>query len=277
MNAVGTWPAFVVTRMMRLDPELLIGLLREHLMISALKVIQKLGQCCGLDVLPIQRRPLASLRAQDQTLDEDGMPFFAGQTMDLLLRNYEFATVLDIGCGAGRHSERFRSQGKTVTSLDFCRSDYFQQRPDQENVLVGDYMATDFEQPFDCIWASHVLEHQPDPNAFLRKVHRDLNEGGVLAVTVPPLKHEVVGGHVTLWNAGLLLYQLVLAGFDCRNASVKSYGYNISVVVQKVTIAKLPELHFDRGDIDRLQSFLPEGLGEGFNGSIVSLNWTDHD
>ena len=61
---------------------------------------------------------------------------------------------------------------------------------------------------------SHVLEHQFDPQRFLRKIYECLNPDGVLALTVPPRKDEIVGGHVSLWNGGLLLYHLVLAHLD---------------------------------------------------------------
>ncbi len=134
----------------------------------------------------------------------------------------DFETVLDIGSGSGQHAYEFRKHGKEVTTIDLSEpADY-----------VGDYMKV-FVPYHDCIWASHVLEHQRDPGLFLEKCYRDLKDDGILAITVPPRKDAIVGGHVTLWNAGLLLYNLVLAGFDCSKASVKTYGYNVSVVVRK--------------------------------------------
>jgi hypothetical protein len=82
------------------------------------------------------------------------------------------------------------------------------------------------------VWCSHVLEHQPNAGLFLAKLIRDCRDGGILAITVPPAKTEIVGGHVSLWNAGLLLYRLALTGIDCRDARVKTYGYNVSVIVR---------------------------------------------
>lgn len=173
----------------------------------------------------------------------------------------EFESVVDIGSGSGVHAEFFRRAGKDVTTVSLI--------PPAD--IVGDYLSADVG-PVDCIWASHVLEHQPNPGVFLSKCFDDLGENGILAVTVPPLKHEIVGGHVTLWNAGLLLYQLILAGFDCRKAMVKSYGYNISVIVRKVK-ADLPELVMDRGDIERLSGFFPFSAEHGFDGRIEEINW----
>jgi hypothetical protein len=120
-----------------------------------------------------------------------------------------------------------------------------------------------------------VLEHQRNPGAFLDKVRRDLRPGGWLVVTVPPMKREIVGGHVTLWNAGLLLYQLILAGFDCREAAVRSYAYNVTVITRNRPV-QLPWLAHDEGDIERLAEFFPNGAHQGFNGDIERLNWPWH-
>lgn len=172
--------------------------------------------------------------------------------------------ILDIGAGTGRHTAQMRSAGLNAETNDILPSDH--------QCFYHDLIDL---QGFDGIWASHVLEHQLNPGDFLRKIHNDLREGGMLAITVPPRKDHIVGGHVTLWNAGLLLYNLILAGFDCSDAAVATYHYNISVVVRKKTIEQLPELHYDSGDIDLLKSYFPKGLDikEGFNGIILCHNW----
>jgi hypothetical protein len=95
---------------------------------------------------------------------------------------------------------------------------------------------------------------------------------GIIAITVPPAKHQIVGGHVTIWNAGLLLYNLIIAGNDCRLAAVKSEGYDISVIAPKVPI-RLPNLRRDVGDIETLQGYFPLAAKQGFDGRISELNW----
>lgn len=205
----------------------------------------------------------------------------AYEAMDKLLADYQFESVLDIGCGEGIHSEEFLRSGKDVTAIDYGESVYFKRNKHRVKTIIGDVNTYDFGgNQFDCIWCAHVLEHQLNPHLFLKKLHSILKEGGVLAITVPPLKNTVVGGHVSLWTGGILLYHLVLAGFDCHEAAVKKYGYNISVIVRKKTVDVKPLIHYDTGDIKCIKAYLPDELNYSvtttdtpFDGDIESVGW----
>lgn len=192
------------------------------------------------------------------------------------LLNHEYADVhrvLDVGSGDGRHARFMQAAGREVTTISMS--------PPAD--VIGDY-ASDLlvpGVPYDAIWASHVLEHQQNVGEFLRRCYRDLRDGGVLAITVPPPKPNIVGGHLSLWNQGLLLYHLILAGFDCRDARVSApyadveggQPYNLSVIVRKVP-ATLPPLLWDKGDIERLADFFPMPVVHGFDGRLEqSVNW----
>src|SRR5262249_40571568 len=157
----------------------------------------------------------------------------------------DFATVLDIGTGAGEQAELLVRAGKQVTAIDYGQSAYFRANGHRLRTIVADFNEHAIDRQLSCGWCSHVVPDQLNPPSLLVKAHGVLEEGGVLAITVPPFKHEIVGGHVSAWNAGLLLYHLVLAGFDCREARVLRYGYNISVIVAKRTVRVLRALHYD--------------------------------
>jgi SAM-dependent methyltransferase len=190
----------------------------------------------------------------------------AHEAIEAVLTRFAFNTVLDIGSGQGLHAGRFRQAGKTVTALD--KGDHWG-RAD----VRCDFFDFDRHARFDLVWASHVLEHQLNVNAFLLKLRRHIAPGGCFAITVPPAKPQIVGGHVTVWNEGLLLYNLVLAGFDCSAVSVKRYGYNISVI-GKAVAAQLPDLCSDAGDIERLAQFFPMPVAQGFEGDLARpVNW----
>jgi len=188
---------------------------------------------------------------------------FADQAFDRLIKE-NFETVLDIGCGKTMPATKaFKKHGKKVTAVDFF---------DNPEITKGDYNQLRFDEQFDCVWASHVLEHQHNVQIFLQKIYHDCKEGGWVAITVPPRKDEIVGGHVSLWNPGLLVYNLVLAGFNCRECKIKMYDYNCSVIVQKQT-AKLPPLIYDNGEIQLLQKFFPPFFRHSVNGMINEWNW----
>lgn len=174
--------------------------------------------------------------------------------------------ILDIGGGLQRtHASYFESQGHTVKIADFfSNADY-----------VGDFNTIDIPEKFDAVWCSHCLEHQLNVNLFLKKIASVTKPGGVIAITVPPKKDMIVGGHVTLWNAGLVVYNMVLAGIDCSNAHIKSYDYNVSVIAYNKSFV-MPSLVFDKGDLNTLAPYIPNFAKKPhghFDGVIKEWNW----
>ena len=196
---------------------------------------------------------------------------------ELLTR--EFQTVLDIGAGALEHSSILIDAGKTVDTCDFGTSDYARVRRASTQVrkeYIGDFNDLEFPDKYDAVWCSHILEHQVNPNLFLRKLHTVVKDDGIIAIVVPPRKPFIVDGHVSLWNAGLLMYHLVLAGFDCsRDVWIRQYDYNIGVIVRKRNIPPdvFPrDLCMDTGDLQKLAKFFPADLdmSKGSNGDIFA-------
>lgn len=200
------------------------------------------------------------------------------------------ATILDVGAGGGEHTRWFKEQGHSVIAVDHkpefpeCHKWHWPHGKTPKSLGIHTKIAArtySVNLPHvDAIWMAHVLEHQTNPGDFLMEAWHMLVPGGLLAVTVPPLKHDIVGGHVSLWNAGLLLYHLVLAGFDCSLASLKTYGYNITVIVPKPSLDEsirlatvLHNLNYDHGDIEALAAYFPMSVKQGFNGIISEVNW----
>lgn len=175
----------------------------------------------------------------------------------------EPSTCLDVGSGSGAHAEILSSKGWNVTTVSYIPpADY-----------VGDFLSIPFDSQFQVVWASHVLEHQRNVGLFLDRCYDLTAEGGWFCVTVPPLKQQIVGGHITLWNMGLLLYNLVLSGFDCRYAKCLKYGYNLSVCVQKTDRVDTSNLEYDSGDLAKLKQYFPFGFHmDSFDGDIGDIN-----
>lgn len=191
-----------------------------------------------------------------------------------VIREFTFDTAVDIGGGKGDHWKYLKIAARNFVGIDALRPSGFKSRdgewieahfPNFDPYLLPDSV--------DLVWCSHCLEHQLNPHEFLRSIYHLLDDGGVLAITVPPRKDQIVGGHVSIWNAGLLLYHLILAGFDCSSASVMTDDYNVSVIVKKKPIEAFPELEFARGDIEKLSAYFPFEAKHGFDGNISAINW----
>lgn len=187
---------------------------------------------------------------------------YGDQAAPIFLASVGKGCILDVGAGADSPFKGLcLSAGIEYMPFDLINGhDWEGQIP---NSHIGD---------FDGIWMSHCLEHMLDTHRAIKRVFTCLKPNGVACITVPPMKRQIVGGHVSLWNAGLLLYRMILAGFDCRDAAVKSYGYNISVIVRKRQ-AELPPLKHDCGDIQALSQFFPFEATHGFDGDIAEMNW----
>ncbi len=158
------------------------------------------------------------------TIEEE--VFYSHLTLLKMLKHFEFESVLDIGSHEGHVTRIFRHLGKKVTTVEVA--------PGFEADYKGDYLTIDFPEQFDALWCSQTLEHQRNTGQFLDKMFDDLRDGGVLAVTVPfDLNLDLTFGHSNCFSPLILIYDLVLAGFDCSRASLKCYNYNIGLIVRK--------------------------------------------
>lgn len=165
--------------------------------------------------------------------------WFSHITLLALLKT-EFNSVLDIGAGDGMASWMFKFLDKQVTSLEpagvYAR---LESNPGYVPDYTDDYTSINFDNKFDAIWCSHVLEHVRNPGNFLDKIFNDLKDGGTLALTVPynDMTDDLLWccfGHHNKYTHSLLVYQLICAGFDCSNISIANYMGQIGIILKKV-------------------------------------------
>jgi SAM-dependent methyltransferase len=148
-------------------------------------------------------------------------------------------TVLDLGCGEGRHAFEAYRRGARVLALDYGASEVSTTRQwldaiaaaDEPlpgaaaEVVRGDLLALPVpDASVDRVIAAEVLEHIPEDMAAFAEIARVLKPGGRVAVTVPRYGPERIcwalsdayhaneGGHVRIYRASELRERLTAAG-----------------------------------------------------------------
>lgn len=100
----------------------------------------------------------------------------------------EKGTSLDIGCGFGFFVEEMKERGWTASGIDIsAKAVGFASKRGLDVRLGSISMEASgaAEGSFDAITMFYVLEHLPDPLAFLKKVRSLLKPGGVLVIRIP--------------------------------------------------------------------------------------------
>lgn len=201
---------------------------------------------------------------------------YSHKALSRLLTRYAFNDVLDIGSRDGASAQIFEFCGKHVDTVEI--SGNFQSK------YQGDFSKIEFDRQFDCLWCSHVLEHQRNVGCFLDKMFEATKEGGLIAISVPCAISPILLGHPSIFTPAHLIYHLVCAGFDCRNAEFRIYDWQLSLILRKVTskaprtpIGMYPSGEF--GSYEGMFDLFPPIIGEKLRaeqaawGEIESLNW----
>lgn len=152
--------------------------------------------------------------------------------------------LLDLGCGAGRHTFEALKRGASVVPADLDRSnlpvvaamgaamiDEGEARSDAMATPVqSDALALPYaDSSFDVVIISEVLEHIPNDQAAMTEIVRVLKPGGAAVATVPRFWPERIcwalsktytasaGGHVRIYRAADLIQRLEHAGLAFRS------------------------------------------------------------
>ncbi len=234
-----------------------------------------------VEVIPHEQYPHTYFRVKQGGREFKEMLHYSHHALAELITKYDFQSVLDVGSAGGTSARVFEFLGKEVHTIEIQPTF----GADNTRQHCGDYLDIRFPQTFDCIWLSHVLEHQRNIGRFLEKMYHDLTDGGVLAISVPSALSPFLIGHCNTFTPLHLIYHLILAGFDCRDAQARCYDWQVSVLVRKVPNG-IPSISFatihnntlgdgELGVNPRLFDFFPVPVPPDGHvwGEVERINW----
>lgn len=172
-------------------------------------------------------------------------------------------TILDVGAGAGVHSDYFRKQGLTPTAMDYDESDFLYHG--EIEFIKTNLVDFDQNMKFDAIFLSHVVEHFPNLESGIAKLRSLLNDGGYLFIVVPPYEPITCDNHWQVgWNCGQLAMTLATCGFDCSEACFVEINQNVCGWGKMLPIS-VDNTNTDRWfDISRNKNLLPPAMQSNF-------------
>jgi SAM-dependent methyltransferase len=124
--------------------------------------------------------------------DDDGNPLVLLEEprVDQLLGDVAGCTVLDVGCGTGRHAVRLAQAGAVVTAVDFSPGMLARARA-KPGAQAVTFLEHDVSRPlplpggaFDLVVSCLVVDHVADLAAFFSELRRLCRPEGAIVVSV---------------------------------------------------------------------------------------------
>jgi ubiquinone/menaquinone biosynthesis C-methylase UbiE len=189
--------------------------------------------------------PLAVLREHHEVIDQD---------LDLLKRFAPDARrLVDVGAGRGSFVTAANQHGRQALALDMQQEAAHLWPRLQVPGVLGDGLHMPFtENSFDVVRMKEVIEHVPDPLAFVREARRVLRSGGVLIAHVPTPYSQFypVGNfwddytHVRPFSKLALQRLIADAGMEMLQVDAYTSGRNsVERAVGKLLARVLPHIY----------------------------------
>jgi ubiquinone/menaquinone biosynthesis C-methylase UbiE len=227
-------------------------------------------------------------------------------TIDLgLLKINGNQTILDAGCGPGRHIwqvckvNRGSSVAFDLDAKSLQTAKYMLDQMDDKSETVGPWHLVSgsvvnlpfTDEAFDTVICSEVLEHVPDHQSAVYELTRVLKPNGILAVSVPSALaesicwrisddyHNTPGGHIRIYSQKEILtllnkFDLTVFAVKYKHALHSIYWWMKGIFGLKNEKAFLPSIYYkflvwDIYTSHKYTAWLENGLNHLFPKSTV--------
>lgn len=176
--------------------------------------------------------------------------------------------VLEVGCGRGEFLRLIAGAGMDAVGLEHDAAAVATASAQGLQAVQGFLDAPDTRVeggPYAGFLCLAFLEHVPDPNAFLRGIAHNLEDGGVGLVEVPSFDMivreqygtEFMADHLSYFTAETLRTTLGLNGFEVLECGEVWHGYMLSAVVRRRRRASFAGFEAQRAHVrGQLDAFL---------------------
>ena len=165
----------------------------------------------------------------------------------LLARFAPSGTLVDVGAGRGRFLRAARREGRwNLMATEYSAEALAILKAEGIPAVAGTLDELGLpDGSVDVVWASHVIEHLPDPESFFASVRRVLKPGGVLVALVPSQTslrarlnltdwhHVNPPGHLWSFNPDTFHKTLLTAGFELVHLEVEHLICEMVCIVRR--------------------------------------------
>jgi len=136
--------------------------------------------------------------------------------------------LLDVGCGSGELLDVARQLGWNAQGIELDHKAVITARLSGHRVTEGTYdLLEQYNNEFDCVVCSHVLEHIHEPLELLKLISKVLKKGGTLLLAVPNSKSFVRSIMKENWRGLEAPRHLVMPTIGALLTALHEYGLKL--------------------------------------------------
>ena len=137
--------------------------------------------------------------------------------------------ILDVGCGNGLFMKSAKSFFE-VSGIEFDKKMEHSVIDKNLDIRYGKFEKMTFKKKYDIVFLSHVIEHLPNPNLYLKKIHQILKPSGLLFILCPNEIDSIFSRISNISFISKYLHRKLGIDFEIHNKTpIISYNENSNI------------------------------------------------